>query len=289
MPDQTNEDGVRPTCFIAMPITTHEHEAEKYADPEHWEHVLQALFVPAIEQAGFEPVIPIAKGSHLIHDVIIRQLSECDMVLCDLSGHNPNVFFELGVRTSLNLPIALIHDGEAKLPFDTSGINTPSYRPTLHGWHLEEERALLAQHLRDARDSCDGQNPMWRRFGLQITAAQPRSTETPLEAKIDLLAAAVDDLQARRPTNAGRRLYLAESGWDEALVVQDTDASRMSDLLRQVQLAAQNFKLDLRYEFRDDQKRLNVYGGGQLPSTARQALVESATRRGIEIQFLDFH
>ena len=41
-------------------------------------------------------------GADLIHAQIVKNLQFADVVLCDVSTHNPNVFFELGIRTALN-------------------------------------------------------------------------------------------------------------------------------------------------------------------------------------------
>jgi hypothetical protein len=178
----------KPTCFMAMPITTHPDDADRYGgDKDHWSHVMASLFVKAIESAGFDAIRPVAQGSHLIHGLIIRHLSTADLVLVDLSSHNPNVFFELGVRTSLNLPIALVRDEHTSIPFDTSGINTYSYDSNLRGWEIEEQQTSLAQHIMDSHASCAGQNPLWRQFGLTIKAQEPDTNESPLEAKVDLL------------------------------------------------------------------------------------------------------
>ena len=57
---------------------------------------MEQLFIPAIEAAGFEAVPPLSEGSEWIHAKIIQQLIQADMVLVDLSSHNPNVFFKLG-------------------------------------------------------------------------------------------------------------------------------------------------------------------------------------------------
>lgn len=190
-------DSDRPTCFIAMPITTHKDEAERYGgDQHHWLHVRESIFVPAIRDAGFDPVIPVASGSYLIHEVIVTNLEHCDLVLCDLSSNNPNVFFELGVRTSLDKPIALVWDGLTSLPFDTAGINTHEYVPTLHAWDKDEQILTLKEHIVRANQSCEGHNPLWRKFGLTQRASQPQVEESPTEAKIDLLAAQVHDLRA---------------------------------------------------------------------------------------------
>lgn len=191
------DDGTdnRPTCFIAMPLTTHPDESETYGDSEHWYHVLDSLFVRAVESAGFRAIKPVAVGSHLIHGSIIKHLIEADLVLCDLSGHNPNVFFELGVRTSLNLPIALVRDEHTSLPFDTSGINTHEYSSALRGWEMDAQLEALTTHVTESAASCNGTNPLWKHFGLIITAQEPAQNSTPLEAKVDLLVGHITDLQ----------------------------------------------------------------------------------------------
>lgn len=73
------DEAKKPTCFITMPITTHESEAETYGDPEHWSHVMETVFVEAIEQAGFKVVRPSVEGSDLIHARIIEQLINADL------------------------------------------------------------------------------------------------------------------------------------------------------------------------------------------------------------------
>lgn len=182
------ETGGNPTCFIAMPITTQLADIERYGgDQNHWSHVMGTLFEKAVEQAGFEPIRPNAVGANLIHGEIIRNLSMADLVLVDLSTHNPNVFFELGVRTSINRPIALVRDEHTSLPFDISGINTYEYDSKMLAWEVEREKDALAQHIKDSHESCAGQNPLWKQFGLTITASEPNAGESPLEAKVDLL------------------------------------------------------------------------------------------------------
>jgi hypothetical protein len=195
----------RPTCFIAMPITTRPAEADLYGDEDHWSHVMESLFVKAIEAAGFEAVRPVAQGAHLIHGQIISHLSRADLVLCDLSSHNPNVFFELGVRTSLNLPIALVRDSHLDLPFDTSGINTHTYSHSLRGWEIEGEKEKLAAHIRDSAASCKGTNPLWRQFGLSIRAQEPDASESPLQAKVDIIADRLAQVQRRLDEDAHGR------------------------------------------------------------------------------------
>jgi len=206
------ETEAKPRCFIAMPIRTRKPEAELYADDHHWLHVRETLFVKAIKAAGYEPVLPEARGSYLIHERIVKHLEECELVLCDLSGNNPNVFFELGVRTSLDKPIALVWDGLTELPFDTGGIHTHKYDSKLTPWQLDDELDKMRQHILDSAESCGDTNPLWRQFGLTIRAKEPQTNESPLEAKLDLLLQRQDvSRQDRDQAYATAAHALAES------------------------------------------------------------------------------
>jgi hypothetical protein len=183
-----------PTCFIAMPMTTHPNEQALYIDVEHWTHVMEWLFVPAIEAAGFRPVLPKSKGANLIHADIVKKLETSDMVLCDFSGWNVNVFFELGVRVSLDKPMALVHDEVKTIPFDLGGVNAHKYESGMRTWETPDEIERLSQHIRDSAESCGDNNPLWKQFGLTLRAQEPVTKQTPETARVDLLSAKLDEL-----------------------------------------------------------------------------------------------
>ena len=101
------EGAVRKTCFVVMPGTTPPSYAGDLRDPDHFAHVLEHLLTPALEQAGYTVIPPKMLGAALIHAKIIRHLEQADLVLADLSSSNADVYFELGVRTSLDRPVVL--------------------------------------------------------------------------------------------------------------------------------------------------------------------------------------
>lgn len=187
-------EDTRPECFIAMPITVHPEEQKVYGDAEHWKHVMEQLFLPAIELAGFKPVKPFATGSGMIHARIVQYLATAPLVLCDLSQHNANVMFELGVRTSVDKPIVLVKDEHTKLPFDIGGINTHEYSSGIESWRLDAQRKELAEHIRETGATLEEGNPMWRRFGTGIVASAPTSNESPIEARLDVLTEQINTL-----------------------------------------------------------------------------------------------
>lgn len=196
-----------PSCFVAMPITTAVEALPLYHnDGDHFTHVLDHLLIPAIEMAGYKAIRPRLSGGDIIQAAIIRHLEEADLVLCDISLHNPNVFFELGIRTALDLPVAIIKDDKTeKLPFDTSIINTYSYSSSLSPWLLTPQIAEISEHLKNASDQAlpgqaKGRNALWQYFGLTKRAAVPASTDDPGAAKMDLMLEELKRLRAESGT-----------------------------------------------------------------------------------------
>ena len=172
-----------------MPITTAAETLSLYNnDKDHFTHVLEHLFVPAIARAGYMVIRPRLAGSDIIQAAIIRNLAESELVLCDISLHNPNVFFELGVRTALDLPVAVVKDDRtSKLPFDTSIINTYTYDSALSPWLLESQITEISEHIKLAATQGEGRNALWQYFGLTKRAAIPARTDDPNAAKMDLM------------------------------------------------------------------------------------------------------
>jgi nucleoside 2-deoxyribosyltransferase len=176
-------------CFIIMPITTPTETVETYrGDTEHFAHILECLFVPALEACDLIPISPRSTGSNVIQAEIIKHLSEADLVLCDISSLNPNVFFEFGIRTALNKPVALVVDDMTKhLPFDTSIIHFHKYKSSLDAWSIEEETKTLSKHIQSAFDKTPDHNALWKYFGIAQTGIFKPEDATTGE-KLDLLA-----------------------------------------------------------------------------------------------------
>lgn len=156
------------SCFIIMPLTTPEAFVSQFkGDNKHFLHVLENIFIPAIEKAGFNPIKPIAKGADLIQAEIIKNLNEVDLVLCDMSILNPNVFFEYGIRTALNKPVCVVKDHLTQnVPFDTTIINYHNYSAELNAWEIIEEIEKLSKHIYESYERNPTDNNLWKYFGL---------------------------------------------------------------------------------------------------------------------------
>lgn len=195
-------------CFIIMPITTPDNMVQRYlGDTEHFRHVLECLFMPAVEKSGHVPIPPIAQGADLIHAEIVKNLEATELVLCDISCLNPNVFFELGCRTALNKPVCYVMDDQTpSIPFDTGIINHFEYSSRLEPWSLQTEVDRLAQHIISTRERADGKNTLWQYFGLSSAAraVQPSGED---QDKLDYLVLQVQAIKS----DVGRQLGFLRS------------------------------------------------------------------------------
>lgn len=188
-----NENEQKKTCFIIMPITTPIALHERYRDGvAHFKHVLECLFIPSVEKANFKPIRPTAEGTDLIQAKIIENLEKSDLVLCDMTSLNPNVFFEFGIRTSLNKPVCIVKDEFMdKVPFDTSILNYYEYRSSLDPWEIKAQIEDLSEHLITSYNRSGGENNLWKYFGFKFEASSYKGG-TGVEAKLDYLMMKMD-------------------------------------------------------------------------------------------------
>ena len=56
----------------------------------------------------------------MIHKTIVQNLYLNPIVVCDVSGKNANVMFELGLRLAFDKPTIIIKDDKTDYSFDTS-------------------------------------------------------------------------------------------------------------------------------------------------------------------------
>jgi hypothetical protein len=91
-------------AFVIMPFS---EKSDKRAEG-FFKEVLDGLIIPAGIEAGFTVETANKQGSDVIYSTIINDLLEADLVIADLTDHNPNVLFELGVRMAVDKPVALI-------------------------------------------------------------------------------------------------------------------------------------------------------------------------------------
>lgn len=115
------------SCGIVMPISGFGDY-----DSKHWSEVRE-IIDRGISLTNYQPA-PVWEHSEtdIIHGRIVRNLYDLPIVVCDISGLNPNVMFELGMRLAFAKPTVVVVDDSTKIPFDTTAIEHIIYDRTLH-------------------------------------------------------------------------------------------------------------------------------------------------------------
>jgi len=132
------------TCFIIMPFSkSSDLHTEKF-----WTNHFENLLKPTIEELG----VKAYRVETIREDIlkkIINNLVTSPIVLADLTDHNPNVFWELGVRQSFKHNTITIAEEGTKLPFDVSAKATIFYNLSNEG-----EIVRFKLKLKEAIEDC---------------------------------------------------------------------------------------------------------------------------------------
>jgi hypothetical protein len=142
-----------PKCFVIMPLA----ERDGARSGGYFKELYDSLIKPAVSEAGFVAETALRTGSDVIHSTIINELAEADIVLADLTDHNPNVLFELGLRMAENKPVAIIKSDDTGRIFDVDNLlRVFEYDANLWPSTVARDRPGLTQHIKgtwEARNS----------------------------------------------------------------------------------------------------------------------------------------
>lgn len=148
-----SEKDKKPTCGIVMPISSIDGCSEA-----HWSDVLEIL-TEAIEGIGFEGnLVSNADDVGIIQKRIIQNLYENPIVVCDVSGKNPNVMFELGMRLAFDKPTIIVKDDRTTYSFDTSPIEHLEYPRDLRFSRIVDFKQKLSEKLKATYDRASSDN-----------------------------------------------------------------------------------------------------------------------------------
>ncbi len=140
MAKNAKPDAAKPECFVIMPVS----DAEGY-ERGHFERVFRDLIEPACDKAGYSAIrASDVRKTDFIHLDILARLLESPMAVCDLSGLNPNVMFELGLRQAFNKPVALVQEEGTPAIFDVAPLRHVDYRPGLRYHEVPEDQENIA-------------------------------------------------------------------------------------------------------------------------------------------------
>ena len=126
-------DAAERKAFVLMPFG--------YPFDSYYEHV----FKPALTAAG----CTVTRADDLfaprpIMMDIQEAIMKADLVLCELTGRNPNVFYELGLTHAVGKPAILVCSREEDIPFDLQHIRAILYDNREAGWEEKLRRDIVS-------------------------------------------------------------------------------------------------------------------------------------------------
>jgi hypothetical protein len=138
----------KPFVFVLMPFA-----------PE-FDDVYQLGIKPACEKAGaYAERLDQQIFTESMLDRIYNQISKADVIVSDMSGRNPNVFYETGYAHALGKRVILLTQKEDDIPFDLKHYQHIIYEgrisdliPELEKrvrWSLEQPKGEILQHTID--------------------------------------------------------------------------------------------------------------------------------------------
>lgn len=141
-------------AFVIMPFV----ERGDKRPSGFFKEVLDSLLIPAGIEAEFTIETANKQGSDVIQSTIINDLLEADLVIADLTDHNPNVLFELGMRMAMDKPVALIKSKDTGRIFDVDNmLRVYEYNQNLWKSTIEKDVPALTEHFKAAWDNRDSE------------------------------------------------------------------------------------------------------------------------------------
>ena len=181
---------------------------------------LKHLIKKVLEPMGYEVqrADDIDDLGQITHQIIERLIDD-DLVVADLSGLNPNVFYELAVRHAARKPVITLMTHGESIPFDIKDVRTVFY--DLHDPDLlEAAQAELQQKVRAIElNPSDVRNPIT----VARNVALLQQSDDPQEQTAGAILEAINDVRDEMRALKQRPRASVDLGFDVSREVRVSD------------------------------------------------------------------
>jgi len=152
-----------PLCFVLMPFGRKTDATGRTTD---FDAVYREIIAPAVQEAGLDPIrADEEKVGGAIHKPMFERLMLCDYAVADITGANPNVYYELGIRHAMRPSSTVILFAEGTtLPFDIALLRGIAYRTGENGAPLDPKSCAsrVTAQLGAARENPHDDSPLFQ-------------------------------------------------------------------------------------------------------------------------------
>ncbi len=187
-------------CFIICPIGEEGSQIRKDADDS-----LKYIIYPACANKGYKVVrADKISDSGMITQSIIENILTSELAIVDLTGRNPNVFYELAIRHSYGLPAILItQDDLNSLPFDIHNVRTIQYSLSASG--ADQARETIERVIENIENGGKVVNPVSSVAGILHLSSSSDSDQDTVLSELLLKVNGIPDSLDRLENNIGIR------------------------------------------------------------------------------------
>ncbi|MBF0356802.1 MAG: hypothetical protein HQL43_16365 [Alphaproteobacteria bacterium] len=166
-------------CFVICPIGKDSSPERRRSDD-----ILRHLIEPVAKEHGYQAFRASDAGRPGDITVqIVAAINDASLVVVDLTGHNPNVFYELAIAHAFNKPFILLRGDDLPVPFDVSVQNVIPIDLTGFGG-AENTKRILSEHFKAVREGSANLDNPFTRF---TDKRRIDSTGTPIEKQVEAL------------------------------------------------------------------------------------------------------
>ena len=140
-------------CFVIAPIGEEGSDVRKRSD-----QILEYVIGPAADECGYKATrADEIDDPGMITSQILQRIVEDPLVIADLTGWNPNVFYELALRHTIKKPLVQIIQKGERIPFDVASMRTilVDHRDLDSANEAREEIAKQVKSLEENPDQMD--------------------------------------------------------------------------------------------------------------------------------------
>jgi hypothetical protein len=263
------------SCFFISRIGDAGSPEREFSDK-----LLKYIVAPVLENCGYETPI---RADHITQPGVITtqvftHLWDDDLVIADLTGGNPNVFYELAVRHVRRKPfVHLVHAGE-KIPFDIAPNRTIEFNFDIE--KAEKAKTALEAMVRNS----EGEAPTVQTpLSLAVDFSTAGRSSEPVQAGVAQLLSMVQEIKG-----------IVQKGWteDAERITRQNYLRSIKDLAIRIERARteaestgapEQAMRDLASAKKSAEKAMEVLLTGELndirmPFDSGQALLEYGTR-----------
>lgn len=167
-------------CFVLMPFSGFINEY--YA----------SIYKPAIEASNLTPVRAddLFRPSTIVND-IWDHVKRSKLLLADLTGKNPNVFYELGLAHALAKPVIMVAESMDDIPFDLRALRIILYDKNIPTWGEVLRTKIEASIVEVVESPANAVLPTF----LNVKDSGPRPSVTPQEKELIELRQEMDSVR----------------------------------------------------------------------------------------------